>query len=167
MGIIGTNPEEWKRLEAGVSEINRKRGAIIALFLEIEDTLEGVLSSYLMKEASSEKREFFEVEIMRSKGFEEKVQIFEKVCKKDSFDSETLSRTLNAIKSVQKLRNRVAHWRNFSILETGEIFLRKKNEIKTEKMLSLSAGILKEMEENTVIAKQGIIAFHHWHYTRK
>lgn len=119
-----------------------------------------------MKESSAQKRQFFEVDILRPKSFEEKIQMFEKVCKNESFDSKTLSRTLNAIKSVQKLRNRVAHWRNFSILQTGEAFLREKNEVETEKMFSLTPELVKETEEKTILAKQGIVAFHQWHYTR-
>ena len=79
MGIIGTNSKEWKRLYENTSEINKRRGTIISFALEIEDTLEGVLSSYLMKESTPEKREFFEVEVLRPRRFEEKIQIFEKI----------------------------------------------------------------------------------------
>src|SRR3989338_2283846 len=100
MGIIGTNSEEWKRLEANTSEINRKRGTIISFALEVEDMLEGVISSYLMKEATAEKREFLEVEIIRQRGFEEKIQIFEKICKKERFNEEKLYDILRTIKSI-------------------------------------------------------------------
>src|SRR3989344_3414919 len=111
MGIIGTNSEEWKRLEANTAEINRRRGTIISFALEVEDMLEGVISSYLMKEATAEKREFFEVEVIRQRGFEEKIQIFEKICENERFNEEILSGILLAVKSIQTIRNKVAHWR--------------------------------------------------------
>ena len=167
MGIIGTNSEEWKRLEANTAEINRRRGTIISFALEVEDMLEGVISSYLMKEATAEKREFFEVEVIRQRGFEEKIQIFEKICKKEKFNEEILSGILLAVKSIQTIRNKVAHWRNFSILQTGKVFLRKKNERETQEMLVLTDDLLREIEDSTAIAKRGMADFHQWHYKIK
>ena len=167
MGIIGTDSEEWKKLEANTSEINRRRGVIISFALEIEDMLEGVISSYLMKEATAEKREFFEVEVIRQKGFEEKIQTFEKICENERFNKEILDGILQAIKSIQTIRNKVAHWRNFSILQTGEVFLRKKNERETQEMLMLTEDLLRDIEDNTAIAKKGIADFHQWHYSHK
>jgi len=79
MGIIGTNSKEWKRLYENTSEINKRRGTIISFALEIEDMLEGVISAYLMKDSDAKKREFFEVEVLRPRRFEEKIQIFEKI----------------------------------------------------------------------------------------
>ena len=166
MGIIGTNSKEWKRLYENTSEINKRRGTIISFALEIEDTLEGVLSSYLMKESTPEKREFFEVEVLRPRRFEEKIQIFEKICKKERFNEEKLYDILRTIKSIQTIRNKVAHWRNFSILQTGKVFLRKKNERETQEMLVLTDDLLREIEDSTAIAKKGMADFHQWHYTR-
>jgi hypothetical protein len=167
MGVISTDSEEWKRLDARVEEINKRRGCIIALALEIEDMLEGVISSYLMKEATPEKKDFFELEVMRPKGFEEKIQIFEKICKKELFDTAVLRRTLQTMKSVQEIRNKVAHWRTLSFLQTGEVYLRYKDELEKEKMFSLTLELLGEIEKKTIIAKQGMVEFHHWHYTLK
>ena len=167
MGIIGTNSKEWKRLYENTSEINKRRGTIISFALEIEDMLEGVISAYLMKDSDAKKREFFEVEVLRPRRFEEKIQIFEKICEKESFDEEILDSILQAIKSIQTIRNKVAHWRNFSILQTGEVFLRKKNERETQEMLMLTEDLLREIEDSTAIAKRGMADFHQWHYKIK
>lgn len=167
MGILNNNSEEWKKMTEGLEEVKKKRGQIITWALEIEELLEGILSNYFMKGATPKSREFFEVEIMRNMNFEQKVQIFEKVAHREKYDSNKLSLIIKAIKNIQDKRNKVAHWRTLSFLQTGEVLLRKKNEIEKKEMLSLSKEILEKLEMDKEIAFQEIIIFHQWFQSLK
>ena len=167
MGILNNNSEEWKKMTEGLEEVKKKRGQIITWALEIEELLEGILSNYFMKGTTPESRAFFEVEIMRNMNFEQKVQIFEKVAHREKYDSDKLSLIIKAIKNIQDKRNKVAHWRTLSFLQTGEVLLRKKNEIEKKEMLSLSKEILEKLEMDKEIAFQEIIIFHQWFQSLK
>ena len=166
MSVIINNPEKEEKLNKELEEIKRKRGQIITWALEIEDLLEGILSNYFMKNANPENRDFFEIEVMREMNFEKKVQLFEKAAKKEKYKLEELPNIIKAIKNIQEMRNKATHWRTLAYLQSGEVRLRRKNEISREEMLSLNNEVLNKLEENKEFAFQEIIKFHQWHYRK-
>ena len=77
-----------------------------------------------------------------------KIQILEKVLKQERYDNERFSLIIKAIRNVQNMRNKAAHWRILVFHKRGEVKLRKKSE---EEMLSFTDEMLQRLEEDKEI----------------
>jgi hypothetical protein len=152
--------EERNKINEKLEDIKQKRGQIITWALEIEELLEGILTNYFIN-PYTKKAKFFEVEIMRDMKFETKKQIFQKILEKENYENEISKKIISLIQNIQKMRNKVAHWRIFVFLQKGEVKLRKKQSLEDE-MFSLTPEMLIELEKDKENIFQEAIKFNRW-----
>ena len=160
--------EKNKKMNKNLDKIKKYRGQIITWALEIEDLLERILSNYFMRDTNNlEDMAYFEVEIMRELGFDKKIQIFNKIAKREKYPNKKLSLIMKAIQNIQNMRNKVAHWRPLAYFDTGKVFLRYKDEMEQKEMLSLDNQLLKNLKSDKETAYQEIVKFYQWFHSLK
>ena len=166
MGVKITDPKQRRKITRGLEEMKRKRGQLITWALEIEELLEGILSRYFRRGATGEEIAFFEAGILRDLHFEKKIQIFEKVIKKEKYDPQKIKTIMTAIREVQNMRNKGGHWRHLVFLDSGKIVFRKKHELNPQDLLNIDKKRLKKVEQSKETAFQGIVKFHQWFHSK-
>lgn len=89
-------------------EITNKRcGEILGLAVNVEEHLDLFLSHYFC--GYNQKSNLIQDEIFQNLNLDRKIKIFEKVCKFEKFDQKKLKQTINDIRFIQKIRNKIAH----------------------------------------------------------
>lgn len=98
-------------------EINR--GSVLNLFAEVECWLDDLFSLYFTKGLPETKGKIL-ANLLYELTFEEKRQLFQKICSKEGFTKNALFKPgMDAISNIQKVRNMVAHCRKYRPPEGG------------------------------------------------
>lgn len=143
-----------------LAEFDRARGAVLSMALHIEDTLDGIITSYFVRD-NADRNSFLEIEVVNKMGFEKRVQLFEKICEEEKIDETTREEIIKAIKFVQEIRNKVAHWKPLIDPYKKEAFLRRRTKTNPIELFKLNKEMLDKLESERFKAIQGIVAIHH------
>jgi transcriptional regulator with XRE-family HTH domain len=120
-----------KAIEEG-KEFDGKCGEVLRLALSIEHSLEFFIANYFIRPQNG-KTFFFEDELLVNMQFFRKIDLFEKICKREKFNQEKISEALGLIRYVNKFRNKVAHWEAEKSGSDSPIRLRRKAQTTTIK----------------------------------
>ncbi|MEK6847406.1 MAG: hypothetical protein AABY16_04540 [Nanoarchaeota archaeon] len=156
MGLIDDNLEP---MEKELENLNRDRGVVLSLALEIEDTLEGVIASYFVTNDSI-KKSLLEINLINELTFEKKIQLFRKICIQEKVDKSEIDALFSSIKLVQEWRNKVAHWKTSVDPYKRETFLRKREVFGMGKFIQLDKEILERLHLEKENAVKAIIDLH-------
>lgn len=140
-------------------EFKRYIGEILTIALDVESYLEYFISNYFTKE-KNRKTFFFKDIILLNLTFENKINIFKKICEKEKFDKKEISEIIKSIRFVQHTRNKVAHWeaerRSENIIQ-----LRKRTSYTTTNdILKVDKNLVEKADEERSKAIKGITKFY-------
>jgi len=163
----------WDRLEESKMEqkemdlFEKNKGRILGLALNVESELEFFISNYLVKPQND--KTFFFNDILSEMNFEQKIELFKKICVREKFNQKEISEICKSIKFIQELRNKVAHWQSEISFDSSTksqfIQLRKRKSITTSKdIIKLTDEIIKQTEEEMQKATEGIMKFYLKYY---
>jgi hypothetical protein len=99
---------------------HRNCGEILRMGLHVESELDFFISNYFCSPQSYKTFLFKDEILTNSFSFERKIQIFKKICEKESIDETRIKEIFDAIKFVQNIRNRVAHDEAFVYDQKGD-----------------------------------------------
>ncbi len=156
MGLIDDSLEP---MDKELENLNRDRGIVLNLALQIEDILEGVLASYFVTNDST-KKSLLEIDLINELTFEKKIQLFRKICAQENVDKFELDVLFSSIKSVQEWRNKVAHWKTSVDPYKRETFLRKREVFGMGEFIKLDKDILERLHLEKENAVKRIIDLH-------
>lgn len=151
-------------MEKKIEQFEKFRGKILSMAVHVESTLDSFISNYFIKPQNA--KTFFFEDIILLNGymsFERKINIFEEICKREKFNN--ISKIVESIRYVQKIRNNVAHWQ-VEISSPNQIILRKRKSYTTKKdILELNEELIKILDEKRLKAINGINELHLKYHT--
>jgi len=91
-------------------------------------------------------------------GFGRKIDIFKEICKKENIDKELIDMVVDAVKFVNRIRNRVAHDEAFVSGQKEGIKLQKRKSVKYKKdEIKITVDLVKKVDEKRLFAIQEIV----------
>lgn len=143
--------EENKLFHMNCSEILR-------MGLDVESTLDFFISNYFCSPQSYKIFLFKDLILVRTIGFGPKINIFKEICKKENIGKERINKVVEAVRSVNNIRNRVAHDEAFVSDQKEGIKLQKCRSIQYKKdELKITGDLVKKVDEKRLYSKQEII----------
>ena len=143
-----------------LTKFEENRGRILSLALHVESNLEFFISNYFCKPQNDKTHFFGDIFLLDPElniGFEQKIRLFIKICNREEFNNDEVSKIIKSIRFVQKIRNKVAHWQSLIDEKIG-IHLRKRTSFTyAEDVLILDSSTMEKFEEATRIATSGIM----------
>jgi len=143
-------------MEKLIEEYYQNSGRILSMALQVESKLDLFISHYFVTPLSI-KTIFFEEVYLSCLDFENKVKIFQELCKKERFSKNEINSTINNIREIQKIRNRIAHWELKNSLETGIYLTDRKS---SSEILKLDKELVDGLNKKRIRAIQGILKFY-------
>lgn len=141
-----------------INEFNRQCGEILTIALGMETRLEFFITNYFVMPQSG--KTLFLNDILTETlklSFEEKINVFREICKREEFDKKEVDEIIKSIKYVQEIRNKVAHWQR-EITNDKIVQLRKRKTFTTNKdTLSIDKTELSKFEKANNLAAKGVI----------
>jgi len=147
-------------------EFNRKVGEVLRIALNLEANLEYYIATYFVRpprnhknyfQVLSERRTFFEENVLQQLNFEKKKKIFVDICKKEECNPREIRETVKAIDFIQRIRNRVAHW-HMTQTKEDEPYLTNKIDIPQEhEKLKLSEKLMDDIAKARFKTVTGIV----------
>lgn len=136
-------------------------GEILRMGLDVESTLDFFISNYFCSPQSYKTFLFKDLILVERVGFGRKIEIFKKICKKENIGKERINEIVEAVRSVNKIRNRVAHDEAFVSDQKEGIKLQKRKSIQYKKdELKITGDLVKKVDEKRLYSNQEIIKIH-------
>lgn len=140
---------------------HKRCGEILRLAQHLESTLTFFISNYFVY-PQNYKTFLLGDSVIIKLNFERKIEVFKEICKHEEIDKKKLDKILHAIRHVQKIRNKVAH---FEALvhdpKIGEISLWSAKSCKPKKdVVKLTEGVVEKVRKNTFFAAKQITRLH-------
>lgn len=152
--------DKMEKAIAESKDFDLKCGEVLRLSLTIEDSLEFFISNYFIK-PQIDKTFFFRDELLVNMGFDRKISLFKKICQRESFEKEEVSKALEKINYVKAFRNKVAHWEAEKCGAESPIRLRRKAQRTTNKdVWELSDKNMEDFNKQRLEANKLITKFH-------
>jgi len=138
-----------------IKELYSRIGFIVACANRIEDKLENFISYYFTY-PTNDKTTFFRISLITKLGMEDKIKLFQSICKKENYEQKIVKSIIKNIRYVQKIRNRVAHWQ-IEALDDVDIILVDSNYLQTNrKIVRLEPKLLREIDMKRFNAESDI-----------
>ena len=139
-----------------IDEFHRNSGEVLRLALEVEAFLDHFFYNYFCKIEGNRLIMFNEILLPKLR-FEDKTQIFRKICKYEQLNAELAKSVLDSIKFIQESRNKVAHGTAFvNDVEEGYILHKGGWITATPNELKLDLKFMEEIRKKKDISIQGI-----------
>ena len=145
-------------MEEEAQIFHMKCGEILRMALYVESTLDYFISDYFCNPQSYKTFLFRDLFLMRAIGFGPKIDIFKEICKKEDIDKKRITKTVEAVRFVNRIRNRVAHDESFISDQKEGIKLQKRKSLKYKKdELKITDDLVDKVDEKRLFSKQEII----------
>jgi hypothetical protein len=139
---------------------HRNCGEILRMGLSVETAIEFFISNYFCS-PQSYKTFLFEDLILIKLNFERKINIFKYICKEEGIDQERLNKIIDAVRHVQKIRNRVAHDEAYVHNQEEGIVIQKRKRVQYKKdELTITDELVNEVNVKRLFAIQEISKIH-------
>ena len=136
-------------------------GEILRMGLDVESTLDFFISNYFCSPQSYKTFLFKDLILVERVGFGRKIEIFKKICKKENIGKERINKIVEAVRSVNKIRNRVAHDEAFVSDQKEGIKLQKRKSIQYKKdELKITGDLVKKVDGKRLYSNQEILKIH-------
>lgn len=133
-------------------------GEILRIGLDVESTLDFFISNYFCSPQSYKTFLFKDLILVELVGFGRKINIFKKICKKENIGKERINKIVEAVWSVNNIRNRVAHDEAFVSDQKEGIKLQKRRSTQYKKdELIITGDLVKKTDEKRLYSNQEII----------
>ena len=140
---------------------HRNCGEILRMGLDIESELDFFISNYFCSPQSYKTFLLRDLILVEQIGFGRKIEIFKKICEKENIDKERINKIVEAVKSVNNIRNRVAHNEAFVSDQKEGIKLQKRKSVQYKKdELKIADELVKEVDEKRTFSNQEIVRLH-------
>ncbi len=137
---------------------HRNCGEILRMAINIESELEFFISNYFCSPQSYKTFLFKDSILVKYVTFEQKIEIFREICKKEDIDKEQINKIVTSVRFVQKIRNRVAHGEAFVSDQKEGIKLQKRESVKYKKdEIKITGDLVKEVDEKRLLSIQEIV----------
>ena len=143
-----------------IKEFHEKIGEILSTILHIESYLETFISDYYISPRTS-KTSFFQETILLKFNFENKVIIFQKICKIENFDKVEIKKIVKSIEKIQKIRNKVAHYKSEITFEKNIQFKKRKVLTSEHETFVLDEKLMKIISKERTEIIKGIIKYYY------
>ena len=132
-------------------------GEILRMGLDVESTLDFFISNYFCSPQSYKTFLFEDLILVERMGFGRKIEIFKEICKKENIGKERINKIVEAVRFVQRIRNRVAHDEAFVSDQKEGIKLQKRKSIQYKKdELKITGDLVKKVDEKRLVSIQEI-----------
>lgn len=136
-------------------------GEILRIGLNIESNLEHFISNYFCSPQNYKTFLFNDLILVEMIGFGRKINIFKEICKKERIDKNQINKTVEAIKFINQIRNRIAHDEAFVYSQEEGIKLQKRKSIQFKKdELKITNDLVEEINEKRLFCIQEINKIH-------
>ena len=137
----------------------RNCGEILRMALNIESKLEFFISNYFCSPQSYKTFLFKDLLLVEHHmGFGRKIEIFKEICKKENIGKERIDKVVDAVKFVNRIRNRVAHDEAFVSGQKEGIKLQKCKSVKHKKdEIKITCDLVKKVDEKRLFSIQEIV----------
>jgi len=126
--------------------------------LTIESKLDFFISNYFCHPQNYKTFLFMDLILVERMGFGRKIDIFKEICKKENIDKELIDMVVDAVKFVNRIRNRVAHDEAFVSGQKEGIKLQKRKSVKYKKdEIKITVDLVKKVDEKRLFAIQEIV----------
>ena len=133
-------------------------GEILGMALNIEFELDFFISNYFCHPQNYKTFLFADLILVERTGFGRKIEIFKEICKKENIDKELIDKIVDAVKFVNRIRNRVAHDEAFVSDQKEGIKLQKRESVKYKKdEIKITGDLVKEVDEKRLLSIQEIV----------
>ncbi|RLG29815.1 hypothetical protein DRO03_06245 [Methanosarcinales archaeon] len=133
-------------------------GEILRMGLTIESKLDFFISNYFCHPQNYKTFLFMDLILVERMGFGRKIDIFKEICKKENIDKELIDMVVDAVKFVNRIRNRVAHDEAFVSGQKEGIKLQKRKSVKYKKdEIKITVDLVKKVDEKRLFAIQEIV----------
>jgi hypothetical protein len=125
--------------------------------LAVESELDFFISNYFCRPQDYKTFLFKDLILVEHIGFGRKIEIFKEICKKENIGKERINEIVEAIRCVQRIRNRVAHDEAFISDPKEGIKLQKRKSVQYKKgELKITDELVKEVDEKRTFSIQEI-----------
>ena len=134
-------------------------GEILRMALHIESQLDSFVANYFCSPQSYKTFLFKDLLLVEHHmGFGRKIEIFKEICKKENIGKERINKVVEAVRSVNNIRNRVAHGEAFVSDQKEGIKLQKRKSIQYKKdELKITGDLVKKVDEKRLFSIQEIV----------
>ena len=140
---------------------NRRCGEILRFALSVESELDFFISNYFCTPQTYKTFLLSDLILVEIIGFGRKIEIFKEICKEEDIDKKRVDRIVEAVKFVNRTRNRVAHDEGFVSDQKEGIKLQTRKSVKYKRdELKITDELVKEVNEKRLFSEQEIIKIH-------
>ncbi len=140
---------------------HRNCGEILRLALSVESELDFFISNYFCTPQTYKTFLLSDLILVEIIGFGRKIEIFKEICKEEDIDKKRVDRIVEAVKFVNRIRNRVAHDEGFVSDQKEGIKLQTRKSVKYKRdELKITDELVKEVNEKRLFSEQEIIKIH-------
>lgn len=140
---------------------HRNCGEILRMGLDVESNLDYFISNYFCAPQSYKTFLLMDLILVELMGFGRKIEIFKKICKRENIDEERINKIVEAVRSVNNIRNRVAHDEAFVSDQKEGIKLQKRKSVQYKKdELKITDELVKEVDGKRIFSAQEIAKIH-------
>ncbi len=134
-------------------------GEILRMALNIESELDFFISNYFCSPQSYKTFLFKDLILVEHHMvFGRKIEIFKEICKKENIGKERIDKIVDAVKFVNRIRNRVAHDEAFVSDQKEGIKLQKRKSVKYKQdEIEITYDLVKKVDEKRLSAIQEIV----------
>ncbi|MDY6896005.1 MAG: hypothetical protein SVO01_11405 [Thermotogota bacterium] len=144
-------------MEEEAQIFHRNCGEILRMALDIESTIDYFISNYFCSPQSYKTFLFGDLILVEVIGFGRKIEIFKEICKKEDIDEKRINKIVEAVKFVNRIRNRVAHDEAFVSDQKEGIKLQKRKSLKYKKNeIKITDDLVKKVDEKRICSNQEI-----------
>ncbi len=146
-------------IQDDIDQFSKFAGESLRMALGVESRLEFFISNYFIK-PQHDKTFFFEDILIMPMNFEQKINIFKKICAREKYGEKEISKIIRHIRYVQKVRNKVAHWQTESTSKGITQLRKRKSRTTINDTLKLNGTQMKKLEHERLNAIKGITNFY-------
>ena len=141
---------------------HRNCGEILRMALSVDSELYFFISNYFCTPQTYKTFILSDLILVGTNmGFGRKIEIFKEICKEEDIDKKRVDRIVEAVKFVNRIRNRVAHDEGFVSDQKEGIKLQTRKSVKYKRdELKITDELVKEVNEKRLFSEQEIIKIH-------